>query len=473
MAGGEERVPGLEPGADRPGDQAGRDTAGTRGQFRGLLAEYAEYDSELQLRLSKSCETAPDDAIVHVGRVLEALLRDYWIRSPEVSGRPSRTANLDVLITKSLVSDHLEPIRVHAEVLQKMRNLAAHTGSAFVDEGDAADAVRRLLTILHWFRQQRRSLADAAGPAEAGHDHTPASAGQPAPPQMGAPARAVTADLPGTVHWEDSHPSLWEIPATGPWACVETGGRPFLVQAEGASAQLTDSRLTAKLAEGPLGKAITSLIVTGDGEALVVIAAGSLAWADYASQGRAPLRWVAARHPVGDATLLTGIRRKAGVELVASAANETYRLRVDTRGESTRSVLRPERVRSAALTGAGLVLVSKGGELELVNGPTAMLPDLPEAGWAAVDAALIGRDVGFAGLLDAEGARWLYAACPGRRFQVRVSDAAVRAQLCRSPSAGRSGVVVVESGNMLRAWRCDDLEPIRAAAAPSATGGHL
>jgi hypothetical protein len=164
--------------------------SGTRDQFRDQLAGYAEYDAELRLRLSMSCETAePDNAIVHVGRVLEALLRDYWVRSPEISGRPSRTANLDVLITKSLVAERLETIRVHAEVLQKMRNLAAHSGSAAVGEGDAADAVRRLLIILYWFRQERQSLADATGSAGAGGDHAPASVQQPPQPRIPTPAR--------------------------------------------------------------------------------------------------------------------------------------------------------------------------------------------------------------------------------------------------------------------------------------------
>lgn len=464
-------MPDFEPGAGGHGGQTDHVGSGTRDQFRDQLAGYAEYDAELRLRLSMSCETAePDNAIVHVGRVLEALLRDYWVRSPEISGRPSRTANLDVLITKSLVAERLETIRVHAEVLQKMRNLAAHSGSAAVGEGDAADAVRRLLIILYWFRQERQSLADATGSAGAGGDHAPASVQQPPQPRIPTPARPAPADVPGAVPWEGSHPPLWEVPASGPWACVDIQGRPLLVRAEGVSVQLTDSRRTAELTNGPLGEAITSLIVTGDGEALVVITAGSLAWADFVPQGRAPLRWVMARHPVGDATLLTGTRRGAGVELIVSAANETFRLRVDGKGWSTRSAQYPRRIRSAALARAWLALVYERGELDLVNGSATMLPNLPEVGWTAVDAALIGDDLGFAGLLDADGARWLYAACQGRRFQVRVSGAALRPQLCRCLSAGRPGVVVVESGNMLRAWRCADLEPIRSAAAPSAAG---
>ncbi len=440
-----------------------------REEYLSALAEYADYDAELHLRLSKSCETAPDDALVHVGRVLEALLRDYWVRSPEISGHPSRTANLDVLITKSLVAERLETIRVHAEVLQKMRNLAAHTGSASVDEGDAADAVRRLLIILHWFRQERRSLTGAASPGSASDDEASVSARQQPQPGVGTPAPA-TAGLSGPARWEDSHPPLWEIPAGGPWACLDMRGRPFLVRGEGASVQLTDSRLTAKLADGPMDEKITGLIATAGGDSLAVIAGETLAWTDYHPGSRAPLRWVSTRVPIRGARLLAGLRRKVGVDLIVSDANETFRLRVDSRGESARSFLRAEVVLSAAMIGSGLGMVSEKGDLDLVSGSAAALPGLPETGWKAIDAALTGHEVGFVGLLDDHGSTCLYAACQGRRFQVRLSGTPVNVQMCRSPSAGRPGVVIVEAGGILRAWRCDDLEPARQAPGEAPVG---
>ena len=437
--------------------------------FRDALAEYADYDAELHLRLSKSCETAPDDAIVHVGRVLEALLRDYWVRHPGISSSPSRTANLDVLISRSPITEYLEPIRVHAEVLQKMRNQAAHTGAPVPDEGDAADAVRRLLVILRWFRQERRSMAGVAGPGDVGHDEAPGSPGQQPQPAVDASPPLVS-DLLEPARWEDGHPPLWEISAGGPWACVDIRGRPFLVRGEGASVQLTDSRVTAKLADGPQEEKITDLIATADGDALAIIAGETLAWADYNSGGRAPLRWVTARLPVRGARLLAGLRRKASVDLIVTDAGETFRLRVDSRGESARSVLHKGAVLSAAMVGTGLAVVGEKGDLDLVNGSAAILPDLPESGWKAIDAALMGREVGFVGLLDVDGAPCLYAACQGHRFQVRLSDAPVAARMCRSLSAGRPGVVIVEAGGILRAWRCDDLEPAHTAPGESPTG---
>jgi len=445
----------------------------SREAFREELAQFAKFDSELELELERLCDTSePDDTMVHVGRILEKILKDYWRRSPAVPGQPSRGVSVQTLVDKTLSAEPLEMIRAHVEVLQKMRNLAAHTGSAFVDEGDAADAVRRLSIILKWFAGERQKIARAAA-----RGAVPES-GESSPEleNDAAAQSATTSGWPGSRFEENNRPPLWTITVTGPCVCVDIHDKPVIVQGHGPFLQMVIPGGSGNAVEGPGHDPITDLIATADGSALAVLTGERIAWAARNPDGWTPLTWVIARTAVPGSRLLAGIRRSAGVELILADAHQTFRLRVDSRGATSRPVpMSSWPARSAAVVGSEepeLVIVSNEGELGVVNRTSQRLPSLPDDGWLAVDAAHVGTAWAFAGLRRAEDGSCLYVLRPGRQFKGRLSGEPDTVQVGRSALVGRLGpVIATQAARTLRVWLCEDLESAPTVPADHADDG--
>jgi hypothetical protein len=453
-------------------DLSGGAPAWSRRAFAEELSQFTGLDNELDLKLHRLRDISePDNAIVHMGRILEAILTDYWRRSPAISGSPDRTATLEVL-AKNLFPKLPEAILVHVQILQRMRNLAAHKGSSYVDEGDAADAVRRLTIVLKWFGSERREMDRAA----AGGAVPESDESSPEVEKGSAAGSAASRSWPGSGFEGDNRPPLWTVTVTGPWICADIHDKPVIVQGHGPFLQTVSPGGPGSAVEGPGHDPITDLIATADGSALAVLTGERIAWAARDPDGWRPLTWVIARFAVPGSRLLAGIRRRAGVELILADAGQTFRLRVDSRGATSRPApMSSWPARSAALVESEepeLVIVSNEGELGVVNRTAQGLPPLPGHGWLAVDAAHVGTARAFAGLRQAEDGSCLYVSRSGRQFKARLSGEPDTVQVGRSVLAGRLGsVIATQVGRTLTAWRCEDLESTSAVPANHADDG--
>jgi hypothetical protein len=453
-------------------DLSGSAPAWSRRAFSEELAQFTKLDNELDLNLHRLRDISePDNAIVHMGRILEAILTDYWRRSPAIPGSPERTATLEVL-AKNLFPKLPEMILVHVQILQRMRNLAAHKGSSSVDEGDAADGVRRLAIVLKWFGSERSEM-DRAAAREA-----VAESDESSPDVEDAPAArsAASGSWPGSGFEEDHHLPLWTVTVTGPWICLDIHDKPVIVQGHGSSLQTVSPGGPGSAVEGPGYGPITDLIATADGSALAVLAGERIAWAARDPDDWTPLTWVIARLAVPGSRLLAGMRRRASVELILADAGQTFRLRVDSGGATSRpAALSSWPARSAALVESEepeVVIVSNDGELSGVNRTSRVLAPLPGRGWLAVDAAHAGTARAFAGLRQAEDGSCLYVSRSGRQFKARLSGEPDTVRVGRSMLAGRLGsVIATQAGRTLTAWRCEDLESTLAVPADHADDG--
>jgi hypothetical protein len=121
-------------------------------RLQAELSEHARLADYLDVDLGRPVQALsdgyPENAISHVGKITERLLKRLW-RHHDVPGSPAGK------MLKDLIAGCRPNIRSHAVIeslhdIQRLRNRSAHDGLEVADE-DGLTAVRRLLDVLGWY----------------------------------------------------------------------------------------------------------------------------------------------------------------------------------------------------------------------------------------------------------------------------------------------------------------------------------